>query len=170
MEYLSVGQIVKTIGLKGEVKVYPSTHFRDSRFSKGSHLFILDDNNNIIRELTVKIHRTNGDCDNLVFNEISTIEEAEQIVHQYLNIVKDDSFLKKGLYYYSDLEKMTVYFDNGSLIGKVSKVEEYNSYATLRVKTNKKDVLIPFVEAFIESIDKENQKIIVKYIEGLLWE
>ena len=35
MEYLTVGQIVRTVGLKGEVKVYPSTSFRDSRFKKG---------------------------------------------------------------------------------------------------------------------------------------
>lgn len=169
MEYLSVGQIVKTVGLKGEVKVYPSTHFRDSRFSKGSHFFILDNNNSIVRELTVKIHHKNGECDNLIFNEISSIEEAETIVHQYLNIEKDDSFLDQGQYFYSDLQKMSVYFDNGTLIGKVTKIEEYNSYATLRVKTDKKDVLIPFVKAFIVSVDKENQKIIVKFIEGLLW-
>jgi len=170
MEYLSVGQIVRTIGLKGEVKVYPSTHFRDSRFSKGSHLFILDNSNNIVRELVVKNHHKNGDCDNIVFEEISTIEEAETLIHQYLNIIKDDSFLKKGQYFYSDLEKMNVYFDNGTLIGKVSKVEEFNTYATLRVKTNNKDVLIPFIGAFIKDVDKENLKIVVKYIEGLVWE
>ena len=35
MEFLTVGQVVRTIGLKGEVKVYPSTHFRDTRFKKG---------------------------------------------------------------------------------------------------------------------------------------
>ena len=169
MEYLSVGQIVRTIGLKGEVKVYPSTHFRDSRFSKGNHLFILDSSNNIIRDLTIKSHRKNGDCDNLIFNEISSIEEAETIIHQYLNVVKDDSFLKEGEYFYSDLTKMGAYFDNGSYIGKVTKVEEYNSYATLRVKTNDKDVLIPFVKAFIINVDKANNKITVKFIEGLLW-
>ena len=48
MEYLVVGTIVRTIGLKGEVKIYPSTHFRDSRFAKGSHVFLLDKNKKII--------------------------------------------------------------------------------------------------------------------------
>ena len=166
MEYLSVGQIVKTIGLKGEVKVYPSTHFRDSRFSKGSHLFILDDFNKVIRELSVKTHHKNGECDNIIFNEISTIEEAQQIVHEYLNVIKDDSFLKNGEFFYSDLTKMEAYFDNGILIGKVIKVEEYNSYATLRVKTKTKDVLIPFVKAFILDVNKDSKKITIKYIEG----
>ena len=114
MEYLSVGQIVKTIGLKGEVKVYPSTSFRDSRFSKGSHLFILDKNNQVIRELTVKSHKINGNCDNLIFNEIATIEEAQTLLHEYLNVVKDNSFLNKDEYFYSDLVGLDVYFDNGT--------------------------------------------------------
>ena len=168
MEYLSVGQIVKTIGLKGEVKVYPSTNFRDSRFSKGSHLFILNKNNEIVRELTVKSHKINGNCDNLIFNEISSIEEAEKLVHEYLNVVKDNTFLKKGEYFYSDLVGLDAYFDNGTLIGKVKKVEEYTSYQTLRVKTEGKDVLIPFVKAFIKEVSLEEKKIIIKFIEGLL--
>ena len=168
MEYLSVGQIVKTIGLKGEVKVYPSTNFRDSRFSKGSHLFILNKNNEIVRELTVKSHKINGNCDNLIFNEISSIEEAEKLVHEYLNVVKDNAFLKKGEYFYSDLVGLDAYFDNGTLIGKVKKVEEYTSYQTLRVKTEGKDVLIPFVKAFIKEVSLEEKKIIIKFIEGLL--
>ena len=168
MEYLTVGTIVRTVGLKGEVKVYPSTNFRDSRFSKGSHLFILDKNNKIVRELTVKSHKINGNCDNLIFNEISSIEEAEKLVHEYLNVVKDNAFLKKGEYFYSDLVGLDAYFDNGTLIGKVKKVEEYTSYQTLRVKTEGKDVLIPFVKAFIKEVSLEEKKIIIKFIEGLL--
>ena len=170
MEYLSVGKIVRTIGLKGEVKIYPTTHFRDSRFKKGSHLFILDNNNNVLRELSVKIHKVNGDCDNLIFNEISSIEEAQTIVGQYLNVIKDNSFLKKDQYFYSDLVDLEAYFDNGDYIGKVIKIEEYNKYATLRIKTNSKDVLVPFINAFIGDVDLENKKITIKFIEGLLWE
>lgn len=170
MEYLTVGRIVRTIGLKGEVKVYPSTHFRDSRFKKGNHLFILDDNNNIVRKLTVKSHRINGDCDNLIFDEINIIEEAEKIIHQDLCVEKDNAFLNEGSYFYSDLLGCKVYFDNNQEIGQVIKVEEYNSYATLRVKTKGKDVLVPFVKAYLVNVDIENKKIIIKYIEGLIWE
>ncbi len=168
MEYLSIGQIVRTVGLKGEVKVYPSTHFRDSRFKKGNHVFILNSNNEIIRELSIKSHRVNGDCDNLIFNEISTIEEAEKIVHEYLCVEKDQNFLDKNSYFYSDLKGCDVYFDNDDYIGNVIKVEEYSNYSTLRVKTNGKDVLIPFVKAFLINVDIKNKKIIIKYIKGLL--
>lgn len=168
MDFLTVGTIVRTIGLKGEVKVYPSTHFRDSRFSKGSHVFILDENQNIVEDLLIVKHAKNGDCDNLIFEGFDTIEKVEGFVHKDLFVKKDVSFLKNGEFFYSDLEGMDVYFDNGDLIGKVIKVEEYTSYSTLRVKHSSKDVLIPFVKAFIKSVSLEEKKIVIKYIEGLL--
>jgi len=169
MEYLLVGQIVKTVGLKGEVKIYPSTHFRDSRFKSGNHLFLLDENGEKLQELTVKSHRKNGPCDNVVFQEISSIDEAELYVKKNLFVIKDQNFLKHGEFFYTDLEQMEVYFDNGQKIGKVKKVEEYNSYATLRVETEGKDVLIPYVKSFIVSTSLQDMKIIVHYIEGLVW-
>jgi len=169
MEYLLVGTIVRTVGLKGEVKIYPSTHFRDSRFKSGSHLFLLNEKGEKLQEITVKSHRKNGDCDNVIFNEIPSIECAELYVKKGLYVEKDQSFLNKDEYFYTDLEKMTVYFDNGQLIGKVKKVEEFTNRATLRVaREGAKDVLIPFVQAFIKSVSLDDNKIIINYIEGLL--
>lgn len=168
MEFLTVGQIVRTIGLKGEVKIYPSTHFRDTRFKKGGRVFLLNENNEIEKELTIKTHRTNGNCDNLIFEEISTIEDAEKIVKRYIFVEKNPEILGKNEYFYSDLIGMKVDFDNGTKIGVVKAIEEYTSYATLRVKTTGKDVLIPFVNAFIKSVSLEEKQIIVNYIEGLL--
>ena len=168
MEFLTVGQVVRTIGLKGEVKIYPSTHFRDTRFKKGSRVFLLNEQGEIAQELTIKIHRTNGDCDNLIFEEISSIEEAEKINKKYLFVEKDQGFLEENEYFYSDLIGMKIDFDNGQKIGVVSAVEEYNAYATLRVKTSGKDVLVPFVKSFIKSVSLKDKQIIVNYIEGLL--
>ena len=169
MEYLLVGTLVKTIGLKGEVKVYPITHFRDSRFKKGNHLFLSKDGE-IVKEVTIKSRRVNGNCDNLFFNEITSIEEAEKYIHYDLLTEKDTKILKKDMYYFSDLIGLNVYFTNGDFIGQVSKVEEYTSYQTLRVKHgNDKDVLIPFVKAFIKDVNLEEKKIIINFIEGLVW-
>src|SRR5574344_1353902 len=168
MEYLSVGQIVKTVGLRGEVKVYPLTHFRGSRFKKGNHVFVLNDKNEVIRDLTIKNHQQKDTVDIISFNEIATIEEAEQLINAYLNVVKDRSFLKKDEYFYSDLIGNDVFFDNGQEIGKVIKVEEYASYVTLRIKTSGKDVLVPFVNRFINEVNLEEHKIVINFIEGLL--
>ena len=100
--------------------------------------------------------------------EERNVEEAEKIIHRDLCVEKNQKFLAKGEYFYSDLVGMNVVFDNGKKIGKVSKVEEFTTYATLRVKTDEKDVLVPFVKAFIKSISLEEKLIVVNFIEGLL--
>ena len=88
---------------------------------------------------------------------------------QSLQVVKDNKLLKKDEYYYSDLIGLDVYFDNDQYIGKVKRVEEYASYQTLRIESEQKDVLIPFVNAFIIDVDLEKKIIKVKYMDGLKW-
>ena len=169
MEYLLVGTIVKTVGLKGEVRIYPSTHFRDSRFKVGNHVFLLDENGEKYKSLTIKKHNKIGEMDQLIFEEISSIEEAQLFVRKDLFVEKDRSFLKKDTYFFDDLVGCKTYFDRGDFIGEVIKVEEYNSYATLRVQTEqKKTVLIPFVNAFIKEVDIDEKIIVVNFIEGLV--
>ena len=169
MEYLLVGTIVKTVGLKGEVKIYPSTLFRDSRFKVGNHVFLLDEIGQKYKTLTIKKHNKIGEMDQVIFEEISSIEEAQLFVRKDLFVEKDRSFLKKDTYFFDDLTGCDVYFDNQKYIGKVIKVEEFSSYATLRVLTEKdKSVLIPFVNAFIKDVDIDEKKIIVNFIEGLV--
>ena len=168
MDYLTVGRIVKTIGLKGEVKVYPTTNFRDSRFKAKSHLFVYNEKNNERIEVIVKSRHANGNVDEIFLDGYSTIESVEGFVGCLLQVEKNNKLLKKDMFYYSDLVGLVAIFDNGTTIGTVKKVEEYASYQTLRIKTDTKDVLVPFVNAFIQEVDLENKKIVVKYMEGLL--
>lgn len=167
MDYLLVGTIVKTVGLKGEVKIYPTTHFRGSRFKKGSHVFLKKDDTYI--EIIVKTHRENGEMDIVSFEGYNTIESVESLIKKDLFVIKDVNFLNKNEYFYVDLEGCKVSFDNGKEIGTVSRIEEYSSYATLRINANKKDVLVPFVKAFIKDVDIKNKLITIFYIEGLIW-
>lgn len=169
MEYLLVGTIVKTVGLKGEVRIYPTTHFRDSRFKVGNHLLLLDEDGQVWKKLTIKKHVKNGEMDQVIFEEISSIEEAQLFIKKDLFVEKDRSFLKKDSYFFDDLVGCKVFFFKGKFIGKVTKVEEYSSYATLRVKTELDTfVLIPFVNAFIKEVDIESKLIFVNYIENLV--
>ena len=168
MDYLTVGRIVKTVGLKGEVKVYPTTHFRGSRFKKSNHVFIFL--NNEYKKLIIRSHRENGNLDIIAFEGLNKIDDVEVYVQKDLFVLKDDSFLANGQYFFVDLENCNVYDEENNYIGKVKKIEEYSSYSTLRISRERnKDVLIPFVKTFIKSVDINEKKIIVKVIEGLLW-
>ncbi len=167
MEYLTLGKIVKAFGIKGEAKIYSSTHFRTQRYKKNNKVFLYDEKNDKRITLTVKSHRIDGDFDMVSFKEINDINELLPYVNFLVQVEKDSSLLSKDTYFYSDLVGLEVYDENGDFIGKVKKVEEYASYQTLRLESDEKDVLIPFVKAFIKEIDLDNHKIIINHWEGL---
>ncbi len=136
------------------------------RFKKGANLYI--EANGEYRKVTIEAKRTKDKFIILKFNELNDINEAEKYLGNFLLAEKDYSLLKKDEYFYEDLLNCTVYFDNGALIGLVYKIEEYGPYVTLRIKTNKKDVLIPFVEQYLSNVDIASKKIVINYIEGLV--
>ena len=170
MEFLTLGKIVKTFGIKGEAKIFSSTHFRKQRYKKNNKVFLFDEKTNKRLEVTVKSHRIDGDFDMVSFVEIKDINELLPFVGCLVQVEKDNKLLSKDSYFYSDLIGLDVYDENEILLGKVKKVEEYAAYQTLRVEQNEgKDILIPFVKAFIKDVDLDNKKIIIFHWEGLKW-
>ena len=168
MEYLTLGKIVKAFGIKGEAKILSCSHFRLERYKKNRKLFLWNEKTNERIQVTVSTFRMEKEFDIVKFKEFSSIEELTPYISYYVQVEKDLSFLEEGEFFYSDLLGLDVSDENGASLGKVSKIEEYASYATLRVKReNKKDILIPFVKAFIAQVDLENKKIIIHHWEGL---
>lgn len=166
---LTVGRIVRTIGLQGAVKVIPTSDFRAERFKEGNSLTLSFPKTDRLQKITVKSHQMLNDVDILTFKDISTIEEAEGLIGGELEVEKDPTILKEGQYFHADLLKMTAVLKDGRTIGPVIKIEEYGPYITLRIKQeNGKDVLIPFVKAFIHAVDQRKNQIIIDAPEGLL--
>lgn len=169
MEYVKLGNIIGSFGLDGTLKVFSTTYFQEDRYQTGNKIFLLNPTSKETKELTVVSFRVSGNLDYVLVNEITTKEEAESLKGYELVAIKDK--LNEGLYYYSDLEKMSVYDEEGNLLGKVKKVEEFPAQITLRISREKKaDFFVPFIDEFILNIDKNNNKITIKVIGGMLWE
>lgn len=64
----TVGKIVNTHGIRGEVKVMPHTDFADQRFAAKSKLYIVPDKGNKI-EVTVETSRFHKNMYVLKFKE-----------------------------------------------------------------------------------------------------
>lgn len=167
MEYVKLGTIIGSFSLDGTLKVMSTTDFAKERYQPGKTIYLLNKDNEYM-ELTVVSFRMNGKLDFVKVNEITTKEEAESYKGCDLLINKEEAILPKGYYHFSDLEGCEVILEDKSVIGKVIKVEEYPAQSTLRVKTNNKEILIPFVNAFIIKVDIKNKTITVRLIEGML--
>lgn len=168
-QYLKVGTILKTQGLKGEVRVYSTTSFKDIRYKKGNTLFILL-KDGTYKEVKVNSFYTKGEnLDVISFKNFDTIESIEPFVGLELCALKDDKILFDDEYFYDDLKGCDVFDEDGNSLGVVSSVEEFPSQETLKVLgKNKKYFFIPFNDFFVKTVDITNKKIVIHVIEGLI--
>lgn len=169
MEYLLLGIINDAFSLDGTLKVKSTTSLGDKRYQKGNTIYLYNPHDNSYLPLTVESYRHQGLFDFVKVKEITSADDAIKLKGYELNTLKDNSILKKGEYYFSDLVGCDVYDESINLLGEVSKVEEYPSTITLRIKRkNNKEFLVPFVKEFIKKVDISKKEIIIKVIEGML--
>ncbi len=163
MEYIKIGVIANTHGLKGELKVKSFTDF--DRFEKGNSVYIKF--NNEYLKVEVKSHRVHKGLDMVVFSGYEDINKVELYKGSevYLH-VEDRHELEEDEFYYDELIGLEVYY-NDELIGKVTNIIDVPQGEILSVeRKDEKDVLIPFENKFITSMD--DTKIICENLEGLL--
>ena len=169
MEYLSLGKIVDSFGVDGTVKIYSTTSFGEKRYKKGSKVFIYNPQSNERNECEVVKYRHSGFFDFVKFEEVNNPEDATALKGYEVQVVKDNNFLNKDTYFYSDLRGCVVKDENGKELGTVKEVEEFPAQITLRVmRKGANDFFVPFIKEFIKSVDIDGKIIVIHVIEGLL--
>lgn len=169
-EYFVIGTIIGTHALKGELKVYSTTDFKEDRYQIGNKLYVKKDNEYI--EVLVKTYRVHKQYDLLSFEGYNTINDVEKFNKCKLYV--DNSQLKQlgdeEYYYYHQLIDCCV-FSKDNKIGIVKNVVNYGASDILVIFDDKnKEIMIPFVDDFVKEVDIENKKIFINIIEGLLGE
>lgn len=164
---LEIGQIVNTFGIKGEVKVKPFTD-DIKRFDKLKKINIEQKNSKKEYEIeNIKYHK---DMVILKLKGIDQIEQAELLRNSYLKIDRNEEEpLEENTYYIVDLLGLSVYTEEGILLGILDDIYNTGSNDIYVVKDSLgKQTLLPAIQDFIKEIDIENQKIIVHVMKGLL--
>ncbi len=169
MAYLSLGTIVKTQGLKGEVRVLSCTDFALDRYKKGNTLYLQKKGQEVI-PVTVRSYRPLDDAMDIVsFQEYEDINAITPFIGAEILIEKENASLPEGYTFHDDLIGCVV--EDGEtrqILGTVQKIERYASYDSLRIqKENGKTILIPYIKAFIEKEEIEQKRITIKHWEGL---
>ena len=167
VEYLEVGKIVNTFGIRGQVKVVPFTD-DVKRFDKLKQVYIEKSKQMTLFDIE-NVKYTN----NMViikFKGIDSIEEAEKYKNSSLKVDREHAVkLPKDTYFIADLIGLTVYTDEGKLLGKVDDIYNSGSSDIYVIKDELgKQILLPGIKDVIKEIDLENEKIIVHIIKGLI--
>lgn len=166
MKDVTVGTIVNTHGLKGEVKVKVNTHFVQERFAKKAHIILHSSQGEL--ELIVKSTRFQKEMLLVCFEGYDHINLVEAWKGCRLSVREDQlQELDDDEIYYHELKEMQVYNEDGTLLGKVSEIIETGANVVIRVQ-GETELLIPYVKAFIKRVDKPNKCLYVTLLEGML--
>jgi len=168
-EYLEVGQIVGTHGVKGTLKVKPLTD-DITRFSKLKKVYM--NINSELQEFSIEEVRYNKNTVLLTLQNIDTIEKAEGYRGFYLKIDRSDSVkLEKDSYFIIDLIGLSVHDESDdSLLGYIEDIYNTGSNDIYVVKDelSGRQILLPATKEVIKKVDIGAKKIIVRLIEGLI--
>lgn len=160
-KYLSIGQIINTHGIHGELKIYPLTD-DVKRFRKLTKVLI----DGIERNITWC--KLQSDKVILKIDGIDSIEQAVKYKNKYLEVIREDAVkLPEGNYFIADIIGCTVFDEEGAVLGSVYDVLQTGSNDVYWVKDNKNEVLVPALKSVVVNIDIENQKIVIRPLK--LW-
>jgi 16S rRNA processing protein RimM len=157
-DFLSIGQIINTHGIKGEVKVYPLTD-DIRRFRKLKEVYI---DTKVVKILWCKLQ---SDKVILKLEGVESIEEAQKYKNKYVEVRREDAVeLSEGEYFIADLIGCKVLDENSIELGEVYDVIQTPNNDVYWVK-GKTEVLVPALKNIVSNIDVENRKIIIKPLE-----
>lgn len=155
MDFIYVGKIINTFGIKGEVKIISDFYLMNKVFIKGFKLYITP----MYIEEEISNVRFHKGCNLVLFKNYNNINDVLKYKGMGVYIKRSDLNLNEDEYLLEDLINYDVY-DNDLYIGKVIGISKNNS-VLLKVK-NEKEFYIPFIDEFIINVDNLNKVIITK--------
>lgn len=163
MEKYKIGKIVNAVGLKGEVKVYNYSDYKE-RFAEIDTIFVEE------KKYNIKGTRYMKDLAILKFEGVDDRNQAENLKGKDLFITEEMlRQLPEDTYYIKDLIGLDVVGIDEEYIGTLTDVIQNTGQDLYEIELeNKHKILIPAVEEFVIDINMSDKKIIVKIIEGLL--
>lgn len=159
-QFLETGKIVNTHGLRGEVIIQP---WADSpEFLCNFKTLYID---NVPRKvLNAYVHKSNVI---VLFEGISTIDDAIRLKNKVVSIARSDANLTGGTYFVSDLVGTTAIDESTGLeLGRISEImtlPQNNVY----VISGPREILVPAVPEFIKDVDLIEGRVLVHLIEGM---
>ena len=161
-----VGVITQPHGVRGEVKVYPTTD-DPQRFKQLKEVILENGKESKVLEITgVKFQK------NLVilkFKDIDDRNAVEGLRKAELYVTRDNAVeLEEGEYFIADLIGLQVVSDEGEDLGILDDVLQTGANDVYSVKKKKEpELLIPVIPECVLKVDLEEKKVLVHLLPGL---
>ena len=160
MEYVYIGKIVGTHGIKGELKILSDFEFKDRVFGEFIPIYIGEEK----EEHVFKTHRVHKTYDMITLDGYNDINEVLKFVKSKVYCNKEDLHLDKKTVLDSDLIGYNTYC-RGECLGKV--IEVFNSGGGNKViKT--KEYMFPYRKELFAKFDTRHGAIHLKSLEAVV--
>ena len=165
--HLWVGRVVKTQGIKGEVRV--SSPGREALAQSRGKVLYLEDSGEKKRAVTVESARPLRGLTVLAFREVKSIEEAQKLIggDLYLDKTRLDPLPPDEFYWYQ-LHGLRVQTEEGRFLGTLEEVFPTGSNDVFVVRKEGKEILIPATEEVVARVNLQDRVMVIHPLEGLL--
>lgn len=167
VEEFQIGVITQTHGIKGEVKVFPTTD-DVKRFKRLEKVTIDSGKKRFEAEIeSVKFFKQ---FVILKFKGFDTIEDIQAYKQAKLLVDREHAVrLRKDEYFVADLIGTKVVSDEGTELGVMTDVIETGANDVYVVKNSEgEEILFPAIKDCVKEVDLENGVITLHVMEGLL--
>ena len=166
-QFLQVGGISSTHGIRGEVKVFPTTD-DPNRFKKLKKVILETKKEKLSLEVQgVKFFKQ---FVILKFKGIDNINDVERYKRCPLYVKREDAVeLEEDEYFIADLIGLRVITDEDKVLGELTDVLETGANDVYVIETGeKKEILIPAIPDCVLDVNLEEGTILIHLLDGLL--
>jgi 16S rRNA processing protein RimM len=168
-DWVPLAVVGRPHGVRGEVRAHP--------FNRDSAL-LLDLDEVLVRfvdgerkgeehEVSIDVARQGNDAILVKLHAVDDRDAAEGVKGAHLCARRGDfPPLEPGEFYATDIVDADVILD-GAAIGKVKELSSYPSVDILLVTTDRGRFEVPLVDAYVETVDAEASRIVLRTLEGL---
>lgn len=163
-QFLEIGKIVATQGIRGEVRVQ---YYCDSAEVLCDFDTLYLDKGKT--EVTVERAYPHKNIVVMKLLGIDKIEQAQPLIGKILYLNRDDAELEEGLYFIQDIIGLTVKdVDSGEVYGKISDVYQNGASDVYSIrKENGRELLFPCIDEVVISTDIDAGEMLIRPLPGL---
>jgi 16S rRNA processing protein RimM len=166
-DFVSIGYIVKTCGIKGDVKVVSLTDIPD-RYTALEKVYVHTSAGEKREYCLREVRKVKGGL-RLSFVPALSVSEAEGIVGGYISVPGGEvPRLGEGCYYHFEIIGMDVETTDGKYLGKIVDILSTGSNDVYIVRDRDRDYLIPAIHDVVKEVDTKAKRMVITLIEGLI--
>ena len=162
MDYVYIGKIVNTHGIKGELRIRRDYELKDVIFKPGFTLYVGE--GYVAEEIVT--YRPHKEFDMVTFKGYNNINQVLNYLKMNVYVKRSDLKLSKDEYILDDLVGLSIQ-EKGEMLVKVEEIV-YNGIDILLSVVGEKNFYIPTSGNFINKVNLENGIIETEGAKGLI--